>query len=137
MSVIISSEEKESPATASTENGLWVLKCYDPRRQGSGYGFAQQRLQAMLQIEAERHAYSRIAAMTKAEEGEWLKIFPAPPQEATRQITAQCIVGLATLDSIEIIHADIKPANIFLDFSMNVKIWDFGLSRFSNKQGPH
>lgn len=69
MSVIISSEEKESPATASTENGLWVLKCYDPRRQGSGYGFAQQRLQAMLQIEAERHAYSRIAAMTKAEEG--------------------------------------------------------------------
>lgn len=46
------------------------------------------------------------------------------------------IVGLATLHSIGVIYADIKPANIFLDDRLNVKIGDFGLSRFSIEQRP-
>lgn len=80
------------------------------------------------------------------------------PRVETRRIIAQCVsfhfapicvltfaynhnfviqvVGLATLHSIGVIHADIKPANIFLDARTNVKIGDFGLSCLSEKQRP-
>ncbi|KAH9476098.1 eIF-2-alpha kinase GCN2 [Psilocybe cubensis] len=66
----------------------------------------------------------------------WLGEVRIPPRDETRRIMAQCIIGLATLHSLGIIHADMKPANVFLDERLNVKIGDFGLSRFSVEPRP-
>eukprot|EP00919_Chromeraceae_sp_WS-2016_P066193 GHVR01156607.1.p1 GENE.GHVR01156607.1~~GHVR01156607.1.p1 ORF type:complete len:397 (+),score=57.92 GHVR01156607.1:129-1319(+) len=52
-----------------------------------------------------------------------------------RKWITQILTGLFYLHKQNIIHHDIKDANIFLDSNDNVKIGDFGLSRYSNKNG--
>lgn len=42
------------------------------------------------------------------------------------QIIRQIVDALEYLDDIGIVHRDIKPGNILLDFDFNVKICDFG-----------
>lgn len=41
----------------------------------------------------------------------------------------QIIAGLEYLHGLNIIHRDIKLGNLFLNFRMEVKIGDFGLSK--------
>jgi len=48
------------------------------------------------------------------------------------KIMKQILSGIATAHNANIIHCDIKPANILINESGDVKITDFGLSHFAN-----
>ncbi|AIU39413.1 serine/threonine protein kinase US3B [Testudinid alphaherpesvirus 3] len=47
----------------------------------------------------------------------------------TRTIMRQVIEGLAYLESVSVLHRDIKPDNIFLNSIDDVKIGDFGIAK--------
>ena len=53
-------------------------------------------------------------------------------KEACR-LFQQIINGVEYLHEQNIIHRDLKPENILLDYNTNIKISDFGLSTFYNK----
>ena len=57
-----------------------------------------------------------------------IKEKPLPIDEAT-DIAIQIAQGLAKAHEKDIVHRDIKPKNIMLDVSGNVKIVDFGVSK--------
>jgi mitogen-activated protein kinase kinase kinase len=57
------------------------------------------------------------------------------PDELTLCVTKQTVLGLQYLHSQNIIHRDIKAANILLTMDGNVKITDFGVSK--QLQGDH
>lgn len=42
----------------------------------------------------------------------------------------QLIEGLTYLHTAGVMHRDLKPSNILIDEKLNVKICDFGLSKF-------
>jgi len=52
-----------------------------------------------------------------------------------RKYTAisQIVSGMRYLHSVNIIHLDLKPANILLDAEYNIRIADFGMSRVNQK----
>jgi serine/threonine protein kinase len=51
---------------------------------------------------------------------------------------SQIATGMATLHDFEpqIVHRDLKPLNLLLDVAWNVKICDFGLSRYTSADQP-
>ena len=53
-------------------------------------------------------------------------------KEACR-LFQQIINGVEYLHEQNIIHRDLKPENILLDYNTNIKISDFGLITFYNK----
>lgn len=52
----------------------------------------------------------------------------------TKHITAQLIVALEYLRSMEIVHRDLKPGNIVLDSSYRIKLIDFATCKIFNKE---
>ncbi len=46
-----------------------------------------------------------------------------------QKLLAQLLLGLAHLHSHRILHRDLKPQNLLIDRSGNLKIADFGLAR--------
>lgn len=57
------------------------------------------------------------------------------PSEIIREIFRSVLLGLRHMSRYGVIHADIKPENIFIDREMNVKIGDFGNSFFADECG--
>ena len=50
------------------------------------------------------------------------------PEERIWRTLRQLAAGLQHIHAQGIIHRDIKPGNIFMDFGDNVKLGDFGLA---------
>ena len=55
------------------------------------------------------------------------------PEEELWNIFLQCMDALTYVHSQGVIHRDIKPANLLMDNNMSIKLGDFGVSAFRNK----
>ena len=53
--------------------------------------------------------------------------------EVTRIYTAQLVQTLEYLQSLEIMHRDLKPQNLLLDDNYNIKFIDFGDAKKENE----
>jgi len=51
-------------------------------------------------------------------------------------IIRQLLAALSYMHSCQVLHLDIKPANIMIDTNRTVKLLDLGISRSINKQNP-
>ncbi|KAB5522763.1 hypothetical protein PHYPO_G00163170 [Pangasianodon hypophthalmus] len=54
-------------------------------------------------------------------------------QDALKKVTNEVLLGLQALHNAGIIHRDLKPSNILIDVEGNVRLADFGISRFVNQ----
>lgn len=45
-------------------------------------------------------------------------------------IIFQVLCGLAHMHALGVVHRDLKPSNLLLDAQCNLRLCDFGLSRF-------
>ncbi len=59
---------------------------------------------------------------------------PIPENEILR-IGIEVMRGLKAAQAIGLVHGDIKPANILMNAKGRVKVADFGLARFAEKEG--
>lgn len=50
-----------------------------------------------------------------------------------RKVSRQCLEALSACHEIGIAHRDIKPTNIMIDASLNVKLCDFGISEYQKE----
>jgi serine/threonine protein kinase len=60
---------------------------------------------------------------------QWMIDNPAPSLESVRGIVEQIARGLLALHRLEILHQDLRPANLMIDRTGTVKIVDFGSMR--------
>ncbi|HYY16490.1 MAG TPA: serine/threonine-protein kinase, partial [Gammaproteobacteria bacterium] len=60
---------------------------------------------------------------------QWLRDHPKRELEEMRRIVEQIARGLRAFHRLEMLHQDLKPENIMVDFSGHVKLVDFGSTR--------
>ena len=60
---------------------------------------------------------------------QWMVDNPNPDVETVRKIVEQLAIGLGAFHRLEMLHQDLRPANIMIDKSGVVKIIDFGSTR--------
>ena len=60
---------------------------------------------------------------------QWMRDNPSPSVEKVRQIVEQIATGLGAFHRLEMLHQDLRPANIMIDKAGVVKIIDFGSTR--------
>jgi serine/threonine protein phosphatase PrpC len=60
---------------------------------------------------------------------QWMIDHPTPSLEAVRDIIEQIAKGLLAFHRLEMLHQDLRPANVMIDTSGTVKIVDFGSTR--------
>ena len=60
---------------------------------------------------------------------QWMADHPRPELEAVRRIVEQIARGLMAFHRLEMLHQDLRPANVMLDRSGTVRLIDFGSTR--------
>ncbi|MBL4610715.1 MAG: bifunctional protein-serine/threonine kinase/phosphatase [Pseudomonas sp.] len=60
---------------------------------------------------------------------QWMIDNPRPQMETVRRIVEQIARGLRTFHRLEMLHQDLRPANVMIDSAGTVKIIDFGATR--------
>jgi serine/threonine protein phosphatase PrpC len=60
---------------------------------------------------------------------QWMIDNPKPPVETVRRIVEQIAGGLTAFHRLEMLHQDLRPANVMIDAAGTVKIIDFGSTR--------
>ena len=81
-------------------------------------------------LESARHLYIILEYASHGELFDFLQEQPSLSVEFAIRLFRQIIYGLEFLHSHSICHRDIKPENILLDAHDNIKIADFGFSRW-------
>lgn len=61
--------------------------------------------------------------------GQWMVDHPRPDLETVRGIVEQIVRGLRAFHRMEMIHQDLRPANVVIDSDGTVKLIDFGAAR--------
>ncbi|TBU79139.1 bifunctional protein-serine/threonine kinase/phosphatase [Phytopseudomonas daroniae] len=65
---------------------------------------------------------------------QWMIDHPAPDLETVRAIVEQIARGLRAFHRLEMLHQDLRPANVMIDTTGTVKIIDFGATRVAGLQ---
>ncbi len=60
---------------------------------------------------------------------QWMTDHPRPDMETVRGIVEQIAKGLQAFHRMEMLHQDLRPANVLIDVTGTVKIIDFGSTR--------
>jgi len=60
---------------------------------------------------------------------QWMIDHPRPELETVRRIVEQIALGLQAFHRLEMLHQDLRPANVMIDTSGTVKIIDFGATQ--------
>ncbi|MGG2399465.1 protein kinase domain-containing protein [Pseudomonas sp. SH1-B] len=65
---------------------------------------------------------------------QWLLDHPQPSLQVVRDMVEQIARGLRALHRLEMLHQDLRPANLMIDADGTVKIIDFGATRVAGLQ---
>jgi len=68
---------------------------------------------------------------------QWILDHPEPDLDEVRRIVDQIIKGLRAFHRKEMVHQDIKPANIMIDKHHSIKIIDFGSTQVAGLKEVH
>jgi serine/threonine protein phosphatase PrpC/predicted Ser/Thr protein kinase len=87
----------------------------------------------VLQPSAQTRSRNFLYTVTEFLDGQtlaqWMIDHPRPDLETVRNIVEQIGKGLRSFHRLEILHQDLRPANIMIDATQTVKIIDFGSAR--------
>lgn len=60
---------------------------------------------------------------------QWIRDHPTPDLETVREIVDQIAKGLRAFHRLEMLHQDLRPANVMIDSTGTVKLIDFGATQ--------
>jgi serine/threonine protein phosphatase PrpC len=87
----------------------------------------------VLKPSARTRAPSHLYVATEFIDGQtleqWMRDHPRPDTETVRGFIEQIARGLQAFHRLEMVHQDVRPANVMIDSSGTLKIIDFGLTR--------
>jgi serine/threonine protein kinase len=86
-------------------------------------------LKPYQQTRERRHLYVATEFIDGQTLAQWMTDNPSPDLETVRRIIEQIAKGLQAFHRLEMLHQDIRPANIMIDATGTVKIIDFGSTR--------
>lgn len=86
-------------------------------------------LKAWQQVRQRNYIYSCWEYLPDQTLEQWMRDNPAPDLTAVRDIITQIARGLQAFHRLEMLHQDLRPANIMIDSRGVVKIIDFGSVR--------
>lgn len=86
-------------------------------------------LRACLPERRRNYLYSVFEYLEGQTLAQWMIDHPRPSLEQVRQIIEQVARGLRALHRLEMLHQDLRPANLMIDAAGSVKLIDFGAVR--------
>ncbi len=111
-----------------------VMEATDVRRfLDEGHYLAQFNDPHIVQIhESGTHEGAPFLVMEYVPGGTVAELVGCGDPAATRRVLEDALEGLATLHHAGVVHRDLKPQNLLLTASGQVKVADFGLARFQD-----
>ena len=86
-------------------------------------------LKPYQQTRERRHLYVATEFIDGQTLAQWMIDNPRPDLETVRRVVEQIAKGLQAFHRLEMLHQDLRPANIMIDATGTVKIIDFGSTR--------